>query len=109
VSASGHSTSNGDRFYTDNGSSNGQFSENSSGALSHHGGSSISSPDRESIGANKEVLSELDVYANSRYEAMLLREDTKNTNWLHSVDDKSDQSPVFDHRLEPLPEPFNPL
>jgi hypothetical protein len=109
VSASGHSTSNGDRFYTDNGSSNGQFSENSSGALSHHGGSSISSPDRESIGANKEVLSELDVYANSRYEAMLLREDTKNMNWLHSVDDKSDQIPVFDHRFEPLPEPFSPL
>ncbi|GJM92738.1 hypothetical protein PR202_ga09232 [Eleusine coracana subsp. coracana] len=108
VSDSGHSISNGDRYYTDNGCSNGHFSGDSSGALSHHGGSSIGSPDRESVGA-KEVLSELDIYANSRYEAMMLREDTKNTNWLHSVDDKSDQIPVFDHRFEPLPEPFGPL
>ncbi|CAO2195072.1 unnamed protein product [Urochloa humidicola] len=104
----GHSISNGDRCFTDNGSSNGHFSGDSSGALSHNGGSSIGSPDRESIGT-KEVLSELDIYANSRYEAMLLKEDTKNTSWLHSVDDKSDQSPVFDHRFEPLPEPFGPV
>ncbi|CAO2197156.1 unnamed protein product [Urochloa humidicola] len=104
----GRSISNGDRCFTDNGSSNGHFSGDSSGALSHNGGSSISSPDRESIGT-KEVLSELDIYANSRYEAMLLKEDTKNTSWLHNVDDKSDQSPVFDHRFEPLPEPFGPL
>ncbi|KAK8453932.1 hypothetical protein SEVIR_5G366000v4 [Setaria viridis] len=104
----GHSVSNGDRCFTDNGSSNGHFSGDSSGALSHNGGSSIGSPDRESTGT-KEVLSELDIYANSRYEAMLLKEDTKNTSWLHSVDDKSDQSPVFDHRFEPLPEPFGPL
>jgi hypothetical protein len=104
----GHSITNGDRYITDNGSSNGHFSGDSSGALSHNGGSSIGSPDREST-ATKEVLSELDIYANSRYEAMLLKEDTKNTSWLHSVDDKSDQSPVFDHRFEPLPEPFGPL
>ncbi|KAL6853566.1 hypothetical protein ACP4OV_019595 [Aristida adscensionis] len=103
----GHSVSSGDR-YTDNGSSNGHFSGDSSGALSHNGGSSIGSPDRENA-RTKEVLSELDIYANSRYEAMLLREDTKNMNWLHNVDDKSDQSPVFDHRFEPLPEPFGPL
>ncbi|CAO1946399.1 unnamed protein product [Urochloa humidicola] len=104
----GRSISNGDRCFTDNGSSNGHFSGDSSGALSHNGGSSVSSPDRESIG-RKDVLSELDIYANSRYEAMLLKEDTKNTSWLHNVDDKSDQSPVFDHRFEPLPEPFGPL
>jgi hypothetical protein len=109
VSDPGYSISNGDRCYTDNGSSNGHFSGDSSGALSHHGRSSISSPDRESVGADKEVLSELGIYTNSRYEAMLLREDTKNMNWLHSVDDKCNQSPVFDHRLEPLPEPFGPL
>ena len=54
-------------------------------------------------------MSELDLYGSSRYEEMLLREDTNNTDWLHSVDDKSDQSPVFDHRFEPLPEPFGPL
>ncbi|KAJ1285959.1 hypothetical protein BS78_03G317200 [Paspalum vaginatum] len=104
----GHSFSNGDRYFTDNGSSNGHLSGDSSGALSHNGGSSIGSPDRGSIGT-KEVLSELDIYANSRYEAMLLKEDTKNMSWLHSVDDRSDQSPVFDHRFEPLPEPFGPL
>ncbi|KAG0539918.1 hypothetical protein BDA96_03G363600 [Sorghum bicolor] len=104
----GHSVSNGDRYFTDNGSSNGHFSGDSSGALSHNGGSSIGSPDRETFGT-KEVLSELDIYANSRYEAMLLKEDTKNMSWLHNVDDKSDQSPVFDHRFEPLPEPFGPL
>ncbi|WVZ68403.1 hypothetical protein U9M48_017346 [Paspalum notatum var. saurae] len=104
----GHSISNGDRYFTDNGSSNGHLSGDSSGALSHNGGSSIGSPDRGSIG-RKEVLSELDIYANSRYEAMLLKEDTKNMSWLHNVDDRSDQSPVFDHRFEPLPEPFGPL
>lgn len=104
----GHSVSNGDRYFTDNGSSNGHISGDSSGALSHNGGSSIGSPDRETF-ATKDVLCELDIYANSRYEAMVLKEDTKNMSWLHSVDDKSDQSPVFDHRFEPLPEPFGPL
>ncbi|CAM0883071.1 unnamed protein product [Alopecurus aequalis] len=94
--------------YTDHGSVNGHFSGDSSGALSHYGGSSSDSPDRESMGT-KETMSELDIYGSSRYEEMLLREDTKNTDWLHSVDDKSDQSPVFDHRFEPLPEPFGPL
>ncbi|KAI0504079.1 hypothetical protein KFK09_015026 [Dendrobium nobile] len=53
--------------------------------------------------------SDFDLYGSSRYDAMLLREDLKNTNWLHSVEDKSDQSPVFDHRFEPPPEPFSPL
>jgi len=101
----GHCISNGDRCFTDNSSSNGHFSGDSNGALSHNGGSSIGSPDS----GKKEVLSELDIYANSRYDAMLLKEDTKNMSWLHSVDDKSDQSPVFDHRFEPLPEPFGPL
>jgi hypothetical protein len=63
VSDPGYSVSNGGRYYTDNGSSNGHFSGDSSGALSHHGRSSISSPDRESVGADKEVLSELDIYS----------------------------------------------
>ncbi|KAL5228600.1 hypothetical protein ABZP36_016865 [Zizania latifolia] len=103
-----HLSLNCDWHYTDNGSINGHFSGDSNGALSNNGGSSTGSPDRESIGT-KETLSELDLYTNLRYEAMLLREDTTNTNWLHNVDDKSDQSPVFDHRFEPLPEPFGPL
>ncbi|KAL0916158.1 hypothetical protein M5K25_013647 [Dendrobium thyrsiflorum] len=53
--------------------------------------------------------SDFDLYGSSRYDAMLLKEDLKNTNWLHSVEDKSDQSPEFDHRFEPPPEPFSPL
>uniref|UniRef100_A0ACD5WKG0 Uncharacterized protein n=1 Tax=Avena sativa TaxID=4498 RepID=A0ACD5WKG0_AVESA len=105
MSDPGHHTPNGEHdTYTDNG----HFSSDSNGALSHYGGSSTDSPDRESIGT-KETMSELDIYGSSRYEEMLLREDTKNTDWLHNVDDKSDQSPVFDHRFEPLPEPFGPL
>jgi len=50
-----------------------------------------------------------DIYGSSRYEVLLLKEDSKNMNWLHSVEDKSEQSPVFDHRFEPLPEPFGLL
>ncbi|XP_062231668.1 endochitinase A-like [Phragmites australis] len=109
VSDPGHTISNGDRHYIDNGSSvNGHLSGDSNGALSRNGGSSMDSPDRASIGT-KETLSELDIYGSSRYEAMLLREDVRNTSWLHGFDEKPDQSPLFDHRFEPLPEPFSPL
>ncbi|XP_043702116.1 mucin-5AC-like isoform X3 [Telopea speciosissima] len=51
-------------------------------------------------------LSEPDIYESTRYDAILLKEDLKNTNWLHSVDDTSEQGPIFDHRFESLPEPF---
>ncbi|KAL5078815.1 hypothetical protein RYX36_007236, partial [Vicia faba] len=52
-------------------------------------------------------LSEIDVYESSRYDALLLKEDLKNTNWIHSVDDKFDQgSLLFDNGFENLPEPF---
>lgn len=54
-------------------------------------------------------LSNADIYESSRYDMILLKEDLKNTNWLHSVEDKSDQEPIFDNGLEPLPEPFSPL
>ncbi|ONK61742.1 uncharacterized protein A4U43_C08F33100 [Asparagus officinalis] len=65
------------------------------------------SPDRDSVSARD---SELDVHGGTRYDAFMLKEeDSKNMNWLHSVEDKSDQSPVFDHRFEPLPEPFGML
>jgi hypothetical protein len=105
----GHVISIGDRHYRDNASSvNGHLSGDSNGALSRNGDSSTASPDRASIGT-KDTLSELDMYGSSSYEAMLLREDAKNTSWLHGFDDKPDQSPVFDHRFEPLPEPFSPL
>ncbi|XP_077239297.1 uncharacterized protein LOC143880305 [Tasmannia lanceolata] len=52
-------------------------------------------------------LSEPDRYESSRYDAILLKEDSKNMDWLHSLDNQSDQSPVFDHRFDPLPEPFD--
>lgn len=68
--------------------------------------------DRQTNNDDKQVaakFNEIDPYGSSRYDAILLKEDVKNTNWLHSLDDKSDQSPVFDHRFEPLPEPFGLL
>ncbi|KAK9159345.1 hypothetical protein Scep_005919 [Stephania cephalantha] len=54
-------------------------------------------------------VSDLDIYESSRYDALLLREDAKNTNWLHSIDDKSDEGSIFDNRFDILPEPFDPL
>ncbi|KAL3839930.1 hypothetical protein ACJIZ3_024521 [Penstemon smallii] len=54
-------------------------------------------------------LSDIDIYESSRYEMILLKEDMKNTNWLHSLDDKTDQGPIFDNGFELLPEPFDPL
>ncbi|KAG5248375.1 flocculation protein [Salix suchowensis] len=50
-----------------------------------------------------------DICESSRYDAILLKEDLKNTNWLHSIDDKSDQGTFFDNGFEPLPEPFGLL
>ncbi|XP_004492585.1 uncharacterized protein [Cicer arietinum] len=54
-------------------------------------------------------LSDIDIYESSRYDALLLKEDLKNTSWLHSVDDKCDQSSLFDNGFENLPEPFGLL
>nr|XP_009772872.1 PREDICTED: mucin-17 isoform X1 [Nicotiana sylvestris] len=54
-------------------------------------------------------LTDIDIYESSRYDALLLKEDLKNTNWLHSIDDKSDQETLFDNGFESLPEPFSPL
>ncbi|RZB53090.1 flocculation protein FLO11-like [Glycine soja] len=54
-------------------------------------------------------LSEVDIYESSRYDALLFKEDLKNTNWLHGADDKCDQGPIFDNGFEHLPEPFGLL
>ncbi|KAF9680122.1 hypothetical protein SADUNF_Sadunf06G0087900 [Salix dunnii] len=51
-------------------------------------------------------LSDVDIYDSSRYDGESL-EDLKNTNWLHSIDDESDQGPFFDNGSESLPEPSN--
>lgn len=56
-------------------------------------------------------LSDMDMYESSRYDALLLKEDVRNTNWLHSIDDRSsDHGLMFDNGgFELLPEPFAPL
>ncbi|GAV89118.1 hypothetical protein CFOL_v3_32538 [Cephalotus follicularis] len=54
-------------------------------------------------------VSKVDIYESSRYDAILLKEDLKHTNWLHSLDDKSDQGLIFENGFEPLPEPFSLL
>ncbi|KAJ7950140.1 mucin-17 isoform X1 [Quillaja saponaria] len=54
-------------------------------------------------------LSEVDIFESSRYDAILLKEDLKNTDWLHSADHKCDEGPVFDNGFESLPEPFSLL
>ncbi|KVH95033.1 mucin-5AC-like isoform X2 [Cynara cardunculus var. scolymus] len=58
---------------------------------------------------SSKLSSEVDIYESSRYDAILLKEDLKNTSWLHSADDKIDESPLFDNGFETLPEPFGPL
>ncbi|XWS13027.1 hypothetical protein CRYUN_Cryun36dG0002300 [Craigia yunnanensis] len=83
---------------------NGDFSEN---------GNSISRPAENGSdshdGRFSAKSSEVDIYESSRYDAILLKEDLKNTTWLHSIDDKSDQGFIFDNGFEPLPEPFGLL
>ncbi|KAI7748212.1 hypothetical protein M8C21_002921 [Ambrosia artemisiifolia] len=58
---------------------------------------------------SSKLSSEVDIYESSRYDAILLKEDLKNTSWLHSADDKTDEGLLFDNGFESLPEPFGPL
>ncbi|KAF5785353.1 hypothetical protein HanXRQr2_Chr10g0427681 [Helianthus annuus] len=58
---------------------------------------------------SSKLSSEVDIYESSRYDAILLKEDLKNTSWLHSADDKTDEGLLFDNGFESLPEPFSPL
>ncbi|KAM0953833.1 hypothetical protein DsansV1_C01g0004141 [Dioscorea sansibarensis] len=89
-----------------NSNGHGMGSEDHNGAMLENGDNMLRSPDGESFMTR---ANEPDPYGSYRYDAILLKEDSKNMNWLHSVEDKSDQSPEFDHRFEPLPEPFSPL
>ncbi|XP_059641713.1 uncharacterized protein LOC132283721 [Cornus florida] len=85
---------------------------NNNGFISENGNYISRSPENGTEEYNHRFstkVSELDVYESSRYDAILLKEDLKDMNWLHSVDDKSDQGPIFDNGFEPLPEPFGPL
>ncbi|KAI0527560.1 hypothetical protein KFK09_003164 [Dendrobium nobile] len=45
-------------------------------------------------------------YGSSRYDSILLKEDARSLNWLQSLDEKPDESHLFDRRFDPLPEPF---
>ncbi|KAG2272516.1 hypothetical protein Bca52824_067071 [Brassica carinata] len=82
----------------------------------HHSDSISSSSAENGTEANEGrrlmgKLSDMDMYESSRYDALLLKEDVKNTNWLHSIDDRSsDHGLMFDNGgFELLPEPFGPL
>ncbi|KAL4557751.1 hypothetical protein LXL04_035939 [Taraxacum kok-saghyz] len=63
----------------------------------------------ESPHSSYKLSSEVDIYESSRYDAILLKEDLKNTSWLHTADDKNDEGFLFDNGFESLPEPFSPL
>ncbi|XP_010244562.1 PREDICTED: mucin-5AC isoform X2 [Nelumbo nucifera] len=93
-------------------SSNGAPPASSNGGISENGNcidKSLHNEAEEGDGRLSAKLSQMDIYESSRYDAILLKEDLKNTNWLHNVDDKSDKGITFDHRFEPLPEPFGLL
>ncbi|XP_057513591.1 uncharacterized protein LOC130795481 [Actinidia eriantha] len=90
---------------------NGNLPMYNNGAISEDGYYHIRSPengtkDHYRLSAK---VTDMDIYESSRYDAILLKEDLKNTNWLHSVDGKSDQGLIFDNGFELLPEPFDPL
>ncbi|CAI9301680.1 unnamed protein product [Lactuca saligna] len=86
------------------GSENGNYSNN--GYLWNRGGG----PMEDQSPHSSKLSSEVDMYESSRYDAILLKEDLKNTSWLHTADDKTtDEALLFDHGFESLPEPFSPL
>ncbi|GJR87040.1 translation initiation factor IF-2-like protein isoform X1 [Tanacetum coccineum] len=53
--------------------------------------------------------SEGDIYESSMYDAILLKEDLKNTRWLHSANDKIDEGSFFGNGFKSLHESFGPL
>ncbi|KAI3750571.1 hypothetical protein L2E82_21236 [Cichorium intybus] len=83
------------------GSENGNYSN---GYSWNRGG-----PTEDQSPHSSKLSSEVDIYESSRYDAILLKEDLKNTSWLHSADDKTDDGLLFDNGFESLPEPFGPL
>lgn len=89
--------------------SNGDYSEKSNTTATFSRYTTENGSEIPSNGRYNAKLSEVDIYESSRYDAILLKEDLKNTNWLHSIDDKSDHGSFFDNGFEPLPEPFGPL
>ncbi|KAL6508107.1 hypothetical protein OROGR_024302 [Orobanche gracilis] len=90
-------------------SANGSLSISSNGAIAENVYRFSGSEGEEDKSQCSAKLNNVDIYESSRYETILLKEDTNNTNWLHSPDDKSDRGPIFDHGFELLPEPFDHL
>lgn len=91
---------------------NGSLQTGSNGVISENGNimnRPVENGSEADSGRYSAKLSEADVYESSRYDAILLKEDLKSTNWLHSLDDKLDQGPIFDNGFEHLPEPFGLL
>ncbi|PQQ09285.1 putative serine-rich protein [Prunus yedoensis var. nudiflora] len=91
---------------------NGSLQTGSNGVISENGNimnRPVENGSEADSGRYSAKLSEVDVYESSRYDAILLKEDLKSTNWLHSLDDKLDQGPIFDTGFEHLPEPFGLL
>ncbi|CAA2960762.1 Hypothetical predicted protein [Olea europaea subsp. europaea] len=91
---------------------NGSLPVKNNGAITENGyhfNRSSESGSEEDKSQSSAKLTNIDVYESSRYDMILLKEDLKNTNWLCSLDDKSDQESIFDNGFEPLPEPFGPL
>nr|GLL36778.1 mucin-5AC-like [Ipomoea trifida] len=84
-------------------SNNGPTSEN--GSYISRSSENGSEDDRSRFSAR---LTDTDIYESCRYDMILLKEDVKNTNWLHSIDDKLDGT-IFENGFEPLPEPFDHL
>ncbi|CAL9764232.1 unnamed protein product [Musa acuminata subsp. burmannicoides] len=93
-----------DEILAENGSYDGTSGDFNGGVL-YNMNTSTKSPDRENL-MRRERMNDIDLYGSYRYDAMLTKEDLKNASWLLSADDKSDQGSLFDHRFEPLPEPF---
>ncbi|XP_062006703.1 uncharacterized protein LOC133723854 [Rosa rugosa] len=92
---------------------NGGLQSRSNGVV-YENGNNMSRPVENGTAANgggrySAKLTDVDIYESSRYDAILLKEDLKNTNWLHSLDDKLDEGPIFDNGFEHLPEPFGLL
>ncbi|KAL3654844.1 hypothetical protein CASFOL_000630 [Castilleja foliolosa] len=90
-------------------STNGSMSISSNGAIAENGLRYSESGSEEDKSHSTAKLSNIDIYESSRYDMILLKEDLKNSNWLHGLDDKSDHGPIFENGFEFLPEPFDPL
>lgn len=94
-----------DRSLNSQASANGNSPISNNGNYINDGNYFTRSPENGIKEENRRLsakLAQLDMYESSRYDTILLKEDLNNTNWLLSVDDKSD------HIFEPLPELFDP-